>query len=87
FERSEFASSPSLRHKFKESFAISGAHFFAYFLWARPKKVSQPRQGMKQGMHRQPKNQRQKTPTPFDAPFFSWITVSPPPPTTQRATP
>ncbi|MEE2976672.1 MAG: hypothetical protein VYB88_04300, partial [Pseudomonadota bacterium] len=51
FERSEFASSPSLRHKFKESFAISGAHFFAYFLWARPKKVSQPRQGMKQGMH------------------------------------
>ncbi|MGX0764677.1 hypothetical protein ACUXMH_005343, partial [Ralstonia pickettii] len=35
----------------KESFAISGAHFFAYFLWARPKKVSQPRQGMKQGMH------------------------------------
>ncbi|WP_286758069.1 hypothetical protein, partial [Ralstonia sp. RL] len=33
FERSEFASSPSLRQKFKESFAISGAPFFAYFLW------------------------------------------------------
>ncbi|WP_287290038.1 hypothetical protein, partial [Ralstonia sp.] len=55
-ERSEFASPPSLRHKFKESFAISGAHFFAYFLWARPKKVSQPRQGMKQEMHQKQKN-------------------------------
>ncbi|WP_287278645.1 hypothetical protein, partial [Ralstonia sp.] len=45
--------------------AISGAHFFAYFLWARPKKVSQPRQGMKQGMHQKQKikNQKSKTPT------------------------
>ncbi|WP_316870545.1 hypothetical protein [Ralstonia wenshanensis] len=51
--------------KFKESFAISGAHFFAYFLWARPKKVSQPRQGMKQGMHQQPKTL--KTPSKASA--------------------
>jgi hypothetical protein len=50
----------------KESFAISGAHFFAYFLWARPKKVSQPRQGMKQGMHHQHQNQeKRKTPRPI----------------------
>ncbi|WP_295491837.1 hypothetical protein, partial [uncultured Ralstonia sp.] len=33
FERSEFASPPSLRQKFKECFAASGAPFFAYFLW------------------------------------------------------
>ena len=59
-ERSEFASPPSLRHKFKEGVAISGAHFFAYFLWARPKKVSQPRQGMKQGMNHQQKTIRKK---------------------------
>ncbi|HWV04204.1 hypothetical protein, partial [Ralstonia sp.] len=50
-----FPASARLR-KLKESFAISGAHFFAYFLWARPKKVSQPRQGMKQGMHHKNKN-------------------------------
>ncbi|MGN8088266.1 hypothetical protein ACTJK6_19580 [Ralstonia sp. 22086] len=52
-ERSEFASFPARLQKFKEWVAISGAHFFAYFLWARPKKVSQPRQGMKQGAHQQ----------------------------------
>jgi hypothetical protein len=45
----------------KESFAISGAHFFAYFLWARPKKVSQPRQGMKQGMDQKHKTPKKKT--------------------------
>ncbi|MFX3543167.1 hypothetical protein [Ralstonia mannitolilytica] len=42
FERSEFASSPSLRQKFKESFAISGAPFFAYFLWQDKESKSAP---------------------------------------------
>jgi hypothetical protein len=42
FERSEFASPPSLRHKFKESFAISGAPFFAYFLWQDKESESAP---------------------------------------------
>ncbi|WP_316857701.1 hypothetical protein, partial [Ralstonia flatus] len=60
----EFASFSARLQKFKESFAISGAHFFAYFLWARPKKVSQPRQGMKQGMHQQPRTQKKHPSTP-----------------------
>ena len=42
FERSEFASPPSLRHKFKESFATSGAPFFAYFLWQDKESESAP---------------------------------------------
>jgi len=42
FERSEFASSPSLRQKFKESFAASGAPFFAYFLWQDKESESVP---------------------------------------------
>jgi hypothetical protein len=42
FERSEFASPPSLRQKFKESFAISGAPFFAYFLWQDKESESAP---------------------------------------------
>ncbi|CAJ0876322.1 hypothetical protein R77567_02924 [Ralstonia sp. LMG 32965] len=41
-ERSEFASPPSLRHKFKESFAISGAPFFGYFLWQDKESDSAP---------------------------------------------
>jgi hypothetical protein len=42
FERSEFASSPSPRQKFKEAFAISGAPFFAYFLWQDKESESAP---------------------------------------------
>ena len=42
FERSEFASPPSLRHKFKECFAILGAPFFAYFLWQDKESESAP---------------------------------------------
>ena len=42
FERSEFASPPSLRHKFKEGVAISGAPFFAYFLWQDKESESAP---------------------------------------------
>ncbi|MFX8028149.1 hypothetical protein ABTK68_19405, partial [Acinetobacter baumannii] len=42
FERSEFASPPSLRHKFKESVAASGAPFFAYFLWQDKESESAP---------------------------------------------
>ncbi|WP_316870546.1 hypothetical protein [Ralstonia wenshanensis] len=38
FERSEFASPPSLRHKFKESFAISGAPFFCLLFFGKTKK-------------------------------------------------
>ncbi|MDB0544424.1 hypothetical protein LBW62_24575, partial [Ralstonia solanacearum] len=41
-ERSEFASSPSLQHKFKEAFAASGALFFAYFLWQDKESESAP---------------------------------------------
>jgi hypothetical protein len=37
-ERSEFASSPSLRQKFKEAFAISARLSFAYFSLARQRK-------------------------------------------------
>ena len=55
FERSEFASSPSLRHKFKESFAISGAPFFAYFLWQDKESESGPA-GRERGMDYQQKN-------------------------------
>ncbi|MHA6824543.1 hypothetical protein ACQUKI_23810, partial [Ralstonia pseudosolanacearum] len=39
---SEFASSPSLQHKFKEWVAISGAPFFAYFLWQDKESESAP---------------------------------------------
>jgi hypothetical protein len=46
-ERSEFASSPSLRQKFKEAFAISARLSFAYFSLARQRKVGRPRQGAK----------------------------------------
>jgi hypothetical protein len=45
FERSEFASSPSLRHKFKEGVAGSGAPFFAYFLWQDKESESPPAGG------------------------------------------
>src|SRR5208282_3758814 len=41
-ERSEFASSPSPQQKFKEAFAISGAPFFAYFLWQDKESESAP---------------------------------------------
>ncbi|BCM03838.1 hypothetical protein MAFF301560_32250 [Ralstonia solanacearum] len=41
-ERSEFASSPSLQHKFKEGVAASGAPFFAYFLWQDKESESAP---------------------------------------------
>ena len=44
-ERSEFASPPSMRHKFKESFAASGAPFFAYFLWQDKESESPPAGG------------------------------------------
>jgi hypothetical protein len=47
FERSEFASSPSLRLKFKEGVAISARLSFAYFSLARQRKVGRPRQGAK----------------------------------------
>jgi hypothetical protein len=33
---------PSLRHKFKESVAASGAPFFAYFLWQDKESESAP---------------------------------------------
>ena len=56
FERSEFASSPSLRHKFKESFAISGAPFFAYFLWQDKESESAPAGDEREADHQQ-KNQ------------------------------
>ncbi|WP_222614285.1 hypothetical protein, partial [Ralstonia sp. TCR112] len=74
-------------HKFKNP-SPSRRAFFLLTFFGKTMKVSQPRQGMKQGMNHPPQNQKekQKNPTPFDAPFFSWITVSPPP-TTQRATP
>jgi hypothetical protein len=42
FERSEFASPPSLRQKFKEGVAASGAPFFAYFLWQDKESESAP---------------------------------------------
>ncbi|WP_230680167.1 hypothetical protein, partial [Ralstonia solanacearum] len=44
-ERSEFASSPSLQHKFKEAVAASGAPFFAYFLWQDKESESAPAGG------------------------------------------
>ncbi|MEF9482560.1 hypothetical protein [Ralstonia sp. 1B3] len=74
FERSEFASSPSLRHKFKESFAISGALSLLTF-FGKTKKVSQPRQGMKQRMHQQSKTKsspldHQNTTTGDPSPFL-----------------
>jgi len=59
FERSEFASLPSLRQKFKEEVAILGAPFFAYFLW-QDKESESPRQGVKQRMHHQQKTQTAK---------------------------
>ena len=42
FERSEFASFPARSRKFKESFAASGAPFFAYFLWQDKESESVP---------------------------------------------
>ncbi|MCK8652888.1 hypothetical protein PQH03_03285 [Ralstonia insidiosa] len=42
FERSEFASFPARSRKFKESFAASGAPFFAYFLWQDKESESAP---------------------------------------------
>ncbi|WP_247363981.1 hypothetical protein, partial [Ralstonia pseudosolanacearum] len=41
-ERSEFAPLSSLQHKFKEGVAISGAPFFAYFLWQDKESESAP---------------------------------------------
>ncbi|MEF9480832.1 hypothetical protein [Ralstonia sp. 1B3] len=76
-ERSEFASPPSLQHKFKESFAISGAHFFAYFLWARPKKVSRPRQGVKQGMNQKRQNPSEQHPPGFSTTSKAQIALTP----------
>ncbi|MBX3786089.1 hypothetical protein DEE92_27480, partial [Ralstonia pickettii] len=43
---------PSLRHKFKGKSPSRARLSFAYFSLARQRKVSQPRQGMKQGMNR-----------------------------------
>jgi len=59
FERSEFASSPSLRHKFKESFAISGAPFFAYFLWQDKESESAPAGDEREADHQ---HKKQKPP-------------------------
>ncbi|MFX7957209.1 hypothetical protein ABTK56_19635, partial [Acinetobacter baumannii] len=42
FERSEFASLPSLRQKFKGWVAILGAPLFAYFLWQDRESESAP---------------------------------------------
>ncbi|WP_296360478.1 hypothetical protein, partial [Ralstonia sp.] len=41
-ERSEFGSFPSPRQKSKEGVAISGAPFFAYFLWQDKESESAP---------------------------------------------
>jgi hypothetical protein len=59
-ERREFASSPSLRQKFKEGVAISARLSLPTF-FGKTKKVSQPRQGMKQEMHhKSPPQQKQR---------------------------
>jgi hypothetical protein len=55
FERSEFASPPSLRQKFKGK-SPHRARLSLLTFFGKTKKVSQPRQGMKQGMHHQQKN-------------------------------
>jgi hypothetical protein len=55
-ERSEFASLPSPRHKSKESFAISGAPFFAYFLWQDKESESAPPGGEREANHKRKDN-------------------------------
>jgi hypothetical protein len=61
-ERSEFASSPSLRLKFKEGVAISARLSFAYFSLARQRKVGRPRQGAKGKQTTKPQTNEHNTP-------------------------
>ncbi|WP_343662464.1 hypothetical protein, partial [Ralstonia sp.] len=67
FERSEFASPPSLRHKFKESFAISGAPFFCLLFFGKTKKSESCPAGYETGMnHQQNPVPKKKFRTPPD---------------------
>ncbi|WP_347321807.1 hypothetical protein, partial [Ralstonia pseudosolanacearum] len=50
-ERSEFAPFPTRYQKFKGMSPSRARLSFAYFSLARQRKVGQPRQGMKQGLH------------------------------------
>ncbi|MGD7201292.1 hypothetical protein ACQCQP_24410, partial [Ralstonia pseudosolanacearum] len=56
---SEFAPLSSLSQKFKEGVAISGAPFFAYFLWQDKESESAPA-GDERGMD----HQRKTSPSP-----------------------
>nr|WP_306456154.1 2-hydroxy-3-oxopropionate reductase [Ralstonia pickettii] len=60
FERSEFASFPARLHKFKEGVAISGAPFFAYFLW-QDKESESPPAGGEKGVDHQGPNHKPRT--------------------------
>jgi hypothetical protein len=51
FERSEFASFSARLQKFKEGVAISGAPFFAYFLWQDKESESAPAGGEREVDH------------------------------------
>ncbi|WP_316865780.1 hypothetical protein, partial [Ralstonia mannitolilytica] len=54
--------------KSKEGVAISGAPFFCLLFFGKTKKVSRPRQGVKQGMHHQQKNPKTKKRPPHLTP-------------------
>jgi hypothetical protein len=87
FERSEFASSPSLRHKFKEGVAASGAPFFADFLWQDKESESAPAgdETQNEPPTTNPKKQPQKqtphldNPPPPPSPSADALQADPPP--------
>ena len=61
-ERSEFARSPSPRQKSKEGVAISGAPFFAYFLWQDKESESAPAGGEREADHHHPNPTKKPNP-------------------------
>jgi hypothetical protein len=73
-ERSEFASPPSPQHKFKEAFAISGAPFFAYFLWQDKESESAPAGDETAADHQQ--QNKKGAPAKANAPQYRYFSNS-----------
>jgi hypothetical protein len=73
-ERSEFASPPSPQQKFKEAFAISGAPFFAYFLWQDKESESAPAGDETAADHQQ--QNKKGAPAKANAPQYRYFSNS-----------
>jgi hypothetical protein len=74
FERSEFASFSARLRKFKEGVAISGAPFFAYFLWQDKESESAPAGDETAADHQQ--QNKKGAPAKANAPQYRYFSNS-----------